>query len=201
MPQNPHATFTVDSAVELAVLERSGFIESRHLGSAVILAADGSVVTELGDITTPVFARSTLKPFQALAAMQSGVPLRGAQVAVACGSHIGSLDHMDVVSGMLKAAGVREDQLLCPEAWPQDETARNWLVRSERGRSRRRSTAPASTPPSSGPAPKTAGTPPATLSRTTRCSSASAPSSRKTPTNGSRTWVLTAAAPPWPHCP
>ena len=30
----PHATFTVDSAVELAVIERSGFVESRHLGSA-----------------------------------------------------------------------------------------------------------------------------------------------------------------------
>ena len=68
--------------------------------------------------------------------MQSGVPLRGAQVAIACGSHIGSLDHMDVVEGMLKAAGVKEEQLQCPAAWPQDETARNWLVRSERGKSR-----------------------------------------------------------------
>ena len=101
MPHNPHATFTVDSAVELAVVERSGFVESRHIGSAVLLAADGSVVTELGDINTPILARSTLKPFQALASMQSGVPLRGAQVAVACGSHTGSLDHMDVVAGML----------------------------------------------------------------------------------------------------
>jgi L-asparaginase II len=136
MPHNPHATFTVDSAVELAVVERSGFVESRHIGSAVLLAADGSVVTELGDINTPILARSTLKPFQTLASMQSGVPLRGAQVAIACGSHTGSLDHMDVVAGMLKAAGVREDQLQCPEAWPQDETARNWLVRSERGKSR-----------------------------------------------------------------
>ena len=133
---NPHATFTVDSAVELAVVERSGFIESRHIGAAVVMSADGSVVTELGDITSPIFARSTLKPFQALASMQSGVPLRGAQVAIACGSHIGSLDHMDVVEGMLKAAGVKEDQLQCPAAWPEDETARTWLVQTERGKSR-----------------------------------------------------------------
>lgn len=136
MPLNPHATFTVESAVELAVVERSGFIESRHIGSAVVMAADGTIVTELGDITTPIFARSTLKPFQALASMQSGVPLRGAQVAIACGSHVGSLDHMDVVEGMLKAAGVKETQLQCPEAWPEDETARTWLVRTERGKSR-----------------------------------------------------------------
>ncbi|MET3350602.1 UNVERIFIED_ORG: L-asparaginase II [Arthrobacter sp. UYEF1] len=136
MPHNPHATFTVDSAVELAVVERSGFVESRHIGSAVVLSADGSVVTELGDILTPLYARSALKPLQALASMQSGVPLRGAQVALACGSHVGSLDHMDVVEGMLKDAGVREDQLQCPAAWPQDETARNWMARSERGKSK-----------------------------------------------------------------
>jgi L-asparaginase II len=133
---SPHETCTVESAVELAVVERSGFIESRHIGSAVVLSGDGNVVTELGDIDAPVLARSTLKPFQALAAMQSGVPLRGAQVALACASHVGSLDHMDVVDGMLKAAGVKEAQLQCPAAWPQDETARNWLVRSERGASR-----------------------------------------------------------------
>jgi L-asparaginase II len=136
MALNSHATFTVDSAVELAVVERSGFVESRHIGAAVVLAADGHVVTQLGDISTPILARSTLKPLQALAAMQSGVPLRGAQVALACASHTGSLDHMDVVEGMLKAAGAKEDQLQCPAAWPQDERARTWLTRSERGRSR-----------------------------------------------------------------
>jgi L-asparaginase II len=136
MPENPHATFTVESAVELAVVERSGFVESRHIGSAVVLAADGTVVTQLGDITTPIYARSALKPLQALAAMQAGVPLRGAQVALACASHTGSLDHMDVVEGMLKAAGVKEEQLQCPTAWPQDENARHWLIRSEQGRSK-----------------------------------------------------------------
>ena len=136
MPISSHETFNVESAVELAVIERSGFIESRHIGAAVVLSGDGSVVTQLGDIDAPVLARSTLKPFQALASMQSGVPLRGAQVAVACGSHTGSLDHMDIVEGMLKAAGVKEENLQCPTAWPQDETARNWLVRSERGQSK-----------------------------------------------------------------
>ncbi|MGG5174891.1 asparaginase [Pseudarthrobacter sp. J1763] len=136
MPRNSHATFTVDSAVELAVIERSGFIESRHIGSAVVLSADGQVVTELGDIRTPIYARSTLKPFQAMASMQAGVPLRGAQVALACASHVGSLEHMDIVETMLKAAGVTEDDLRCPADWPYDEAARNWLLRSEKGKSR-----------------------------------------------------------------
>lgn len=129
-------TFRAHDAVELAVVERSGFVESRHVGSAVVLAGDGSVVTSLGDPTAPIFPRSCVKPFQTLAAMQSGVPLRGAQVAIAAGSHTGSLEHMDVVAGMLKAAGLSENHLGCPEAWPSDPTARDWLVRTERGKSK-----------------------------------------------------------------
>lgn len=130
------STFPSSSAVDLAVLERNGFIESRHIGSAVVLAADGSTVTELGDVNAPIFPRSTLKPFQALAAMQAGVPLRGAQVALAAASHVGSHEHMDVVKSMLSAAGVTEDDLQCPADWPQDEEARNWLIRTDKGRQR-----------------------------------------------------------------
>lgn len=129
-------TFRAHDAVELAVLERSGFVESRHIGSAVVLAADGSVVTSLGDVDSPIFPRSAVKPFQALAAMQAGVPLRGAQVAIAAGSHSGSLEHMDLVSGMLKAAGLTENHLACPAAWPGDPEARAWLVRTDRGKSK-----------------------------------------------------------------
>ena len=162
------------------MVERSGFIESRHIGSAVVLSADGQVVTELGDIAAPVFARSTLKPLQALAAMQAGVPLRGAQVAIACGSHVGSLDHMDVVEGMLKAAGVTRDRLPGAQAdWParQEPPDLAGVQTSERAASRGW---PAnwfrlSMPRFSGPARRTAGTRTATLSRTIRCSSGSAP--------------------------
>lgn len=123
-------------AVELAVLERSGFVESVHIGSAVVVAADGSVVTELGNINAPIYPRSAVKPFQALAAMQAGVPLRGAQVAIACGSHTGSFEHTDLVAGMLEAAGLMEKHLGCPPAWPGDATARAWMIRTERDKSK-----------------------------------------------------------------
>ncbi len=128
MPQ----TFSAAAAVELAVLERSGFVESRHIGSAVVLAGDGSVVTTLGDITTPIYPRSCLKPLQALASMQAGVPLRGAQVALASASHVASHAHMDVVEGMLKAAHLTEQDMGCPTDWPQDEEARFWMIRNGR---------------------------------------------------------------------
>ena len=71
------ATFTVADAAELAVVERSGFVESRHAGAAVVLAPDGEVLRTLGDTTAPVLPRSSMKPFQAVAVMTSGVVLRG----------------------------------------------------------------------------------------------------------------------------
>lgn len=130
------STFTTADAVDLAVLERNGFTESRHIGSAVVLASDGSVVTGLGDITSPIFPRSTLKPFQALASMKAGVPLRGPQVALAAASHVASNEHMDVVRTMLDAASLTEEHLQCPADWPQDEAARNELVRAGKGKQR-----------------------------------------------------------------
>lgn len=130
------STFTSADAVDLAVLERNGFVESRHVGSAVVLAADGSVVTELGDITSPILPRSTLKPLQALASMKAGVPLRGPQVALAAASHVAGEEHQRVVRTMLDAAGVTEEHLQCPADWPQDQDARNALVREGRGKQR-----------------------------------------------------------------
>lgn len=125
-------TFLAQDAVELAAVERSGFVESRHIGSAVLSAQDGSAVISLGDPAAPIFARSTLKPFQALGSMQAGVPLRGAEAAIAAGSHTGSLAHTDLVSAMLKKAGLVERNLLCPPSWPQDTEAYRWMLRTER---------------------------------------------------------------------
>ena len=42
-------TLTVQDAVELAVVERNGFIESRHIGAAVVLSPEGEVVVRHGN--------------------------------------------------------------------------------------------------------------------------------------------------------
>ncbi|MBG6084188.1 asparaginase [Zhihengliuella flava] len=124
-------TFTTADAADLAYVDRNGFIESRHLGSAAVVSPTGDVVLELGDTTTPVFPRSSLKPFQALASMQSGAPLVGDQVALACASHVGSAEHMAVAERMLEAAGLSEADLRCPTAWPQHGPTRTALTRGE----------------------------------------------------------------------
>lgn len=123
-------TFSITDAVELAVVERSGFIESRHAGSAIVLSPDGEVARTLGDVRTPVLARSSMKPFQAVAAMTSQVTLRGEDAAIATASHSGTAAHVALVRGVLARAGVPETALACPAAMPTDRAAREQVVRS-----------------------------------------------------------------------
>jgi L-asparaginase II len=127
-------TFSVTDAVELAVVERSGFVESRHAGSAVVMNGDGEVLRTLGDATALVFPRSAMKPFQAVAVMASGVALRGTDAAVATASHSGTTRHVDLVKGLLARAGIDESALGCPASWPEDQAARDALVRLGVGR-------------------------------------------------------------------
>jgi L-asparaginase II len=124
------AVFTGAEAVELAVVERSGFVESRHVGSAVVLGPDGSVVRSLGAPTAPVFPRSSMKPFQAIAIMGAGVPLEGAAAVLATASHAGTPAHLSVVRGLLAQAQLTEGALQCPADWPLDSTARDDAIRA-----------------------------------------------------------------------
>jgi L-asparaginase II len=128
------AVFTGEQAVELAVVERSGFVESRHLGSAVVLGPDGTVVRSLGDPAAPVFPRSSMKPFQAIAVMGAGVPLDGAAAVLATASHAGTPAHLSVVRGLLAQAQLTEDALQCPDDWPLDTAARDEAIRAGRSK-------------------------------------------------------------------
>lgn len=128
-PATAHA-LNIDGVVELAQLERNGFIESRHLGAAVVVRAAGEttrgeateveVVRALGDVDALVYPRSSLKPFQAITVLRSGVSLEGAQLVLATASHSGMPAHVEVVAELLERAGLTEDDLQCPPDWPGD---------------------------------------------------------------------------------
>lgn len=122
------------SLAELAVVWRSGLIESRHFGSLVALDAAGRVVLALGDPDAVVLPRSTVKPLQALACLTAGAPLRGPELAIAAGSHTGEDEHARVVRAVLERAGLTESALGCPPDWPEDEVTRERLIRASTGR-------------------------------------------------------------------
>ncbi|WP_344068460.1 asparaginase [Microbacterium sediminicola] len=128
----PH-TFSSSAAVELAVVERGGFIESRHSGSAIVLSPDGTIRETFGDTTAPILPRSCLKPIQALVFRAAGVELTGASLALSAASHSGTDRHVSVVRGILGDAGVDESALRCPAAWPGDPATREELSRRGAG--------------------------------------------------------------------
>ncbi|MGY1834300.1 asparaginase [Blastococcus sp. SYSU DS0510] len=109
---------------------RSGFLESVHRGSLVVLGADGEVLSRAGDVARPVLPRSSNKPVQATALLAAGwSPRSGEELAIGAGSHTGEDGHRDVVAAMLAAVGLGPDDLGCPPALPQHEPTRAaWLV-------------------------------------------------------------------------
>ncbi|MFB6569246.1 MULTISPECIES: asparaginase [Streptomyces] len=113
----------------LAEVVRSGFVEGRHRGSLVVLAADGSVEQALGDVTAPVFPRSTNKPMQAAAILRAGLELSGERLALAAASHSGEAFHLDLVRTMLAEHGLAAEQLQTPPDLPLDpEEAEHYLA-------------------------------------------------------------------------
>lgn len=122
-------TFTIQDAVELAVVERSGFVESRHAGAAVTLSPDGEIIARHGNIEALVLPRSSLKPLQAIACVTAGAPLEGEQLAISTASHVGTDRHSAVVRDILTQGGLNEDDLGCPASWPTDSSTRDELVR------------------------------------------------------------------------
>ncbi|AZT96166.1 asparaginase [Brevibacterium aurantiacum] len=127
------STFVSADAAELAFVERSGFVESRHIGSAVVLDPDGSPLISLGAPEAPVFTRSSLKPLQAIAAMSLTEQVTGTWAALATASHKCEAGHAEAVAGMLESAGLSVDDLRCPSAHPADGAFRRSLQEAGTG--------------------------------------------------------------------
>lgn len=141
-PGTPSATGSADGAAPraeqavLAEIVRSGFVEGQHRGSLVLLAPDGSVELALGEVTAPIFPRSTTKPMQAVAVLRAGVELAGERLALAAGSHSGEDFHRDLVRQLLAEHELTPDDLACPPDLPLDQVAREAHLAAGGGRER-----------------------------------------------------------------
>jgi len=118
----------------LAEVVRSGFVESRHRGHVVALTPDATVAFSAGDVTSPVFPRSSNKPMQAAGMVRAGLDLDGALLALAAASHSGETVHQDAARKILAGAGLDESALQTPPDWPLDERAARAAVASGLGR-------------------------------------------------------------------
>lgn len=111
------------AAVPLARVLRGDLVESVHLGHLVVLAPDGSARLALGDSSVTIWARSSLKPLQAVAMLRAGLDVDRALLALVCASHNGEGGHLAVVRTLLSLAGLGADDLRNTPDWPLDPDA------------------------------------------------------------------------------
>ncbi len=115
---------------------RGEFLESRHRGAVAVVDFKGGVPLAAGNIDVPVYPRSSIKPLQALALLETGAAARfrldGSHVCLACASHNGESEHAHRVGEWLARIGLGADDLECGVHPPYAERARDELVRTGR---------------------------------------------------------------------
>jgi L-asparaginase II len=115
-----------DAPPAIVVRRRGGEVECVHRGW-MVLVEDGRE-SAAGDPGVRVFTRSCTKPFQALAFLESGAADRFGcppeEIALACASHDGAVEHRALAERMLARAGLAERDLQCGPSAPFGEGAR-----------------------------------------------------------------------------
>ncbi len=113
---------------------RGEMVESRHCGAYAVVDAAGGVVLAQGDVEHPVYARSAIKPLQALPLVETGAAARYGlgrkEIALACASHNGTPAVVDAVEAWLNRIGLSRDDLECGADPPIDSAAAQALVRA-----------------------------------------------------------------------
>ncbi|MEU6022296.1 asparaginase [Micromonospora sp. NPDC047134] len=128
---------TYAGGVPLAEVVRSGFVEGLHRGSVVVLDGTGAVVDAAGDVSAPIFPRSSNKPMQAVGMIRAGLPLTDpADLALVAASHAGEEFHLARVARLLADAGLDQEALHCPPDLPVGEQAREAVLRAGGGPTR-----------------------------------------------------------------
>jgi L-asparaginase II len=115
---------------------RGEIVESQHRVHIAIVDAHGQLRAYSGDAQLVTFARSAIKPFQALPLVEDGVADRyeftDQELALCCASHNGEARHVDGARSMLRKIGADEDALACGPHVPMGKAAAQQLAKSGR---------------------------------------------------------------------
>ncbi|HEX9702876.1 MAG TPA: asparaginase [Rhodospirillales bacterium] len=115
-------------------VSRGDMVESRHLGAALVVDGRGRTVRAWGDTGRLIYPRSSIKPLQALALIETGAAdgfaVSETELALASASHGGTPEHTGPVLAWLERLGLGEADLECGGHPPMDEKAAKALVRA-----------------------------------------------------------------------
>jgi L-asparaginase II len=115
-------------AAPLVAFTRGPILESIHYGSIAVVNADGRLLASVGDPERLTTLRSTAKPFQAMAVVETGAfdhfSGTAPELALIAGSHSGEPRHTEAVADMLARAGLGADALQTGTHPPLDAATR-----------------------------------------------------------------------------
>lgn len=122
-----------DSPIVIEVT-RGGMVESVHRGRAAIVDASGRVLGRWGDVAAPVYARSSVKPLQAIPLVETGAfdafHLSDAELALSCASHNGEDRHTRLAQQWMQRIGLTPGDLECGAQMPYDPDTAAELIRN-----------------------------------------------------------------------
>jgi L-asparaginase II len=113
---------------------RGEYLESAHQVHVAVVDHEGNLLYACGDPDRPTFARSAMKPLQAVPVIETGAAdafgFGPEHVALCCASHSGEPLQRERVLAMLGAAGLTEEYLQCGTHVPRHTESYHELVRA-----------------------------------------------------------------------
>jgi L-asparaginase II len=103
-------------------VSRGGTVESVHHASVAVVDAEGRLRAHAGWPDQQAFARSAIKPMQALPLVEDGaveeLGITDEELALCCASHSGEPRHVEIAAALLHRIGAGEEMLACGAHWP-----------------------------------------------------------------------------------
>ena len=112
---------------------RGEFVESTHDIHIAVVSSSGDLIAYYGNPNRETFARSSMKPIQAIPVVESGAvdhfKISDQELAVFCASHSGEPIHRETVFRVLEKLNLKEEDLQCGTHIPRDMDSYHELIR------------------------------------------------------------------------
>src|SRR5690625_6424394 len=111
---------------------RGDYVESKHDVHIAVVDGTGKLIAYYGDPHRLTFARSSMKPFQAVPVVRTGsmegFSLTERELSLFCASHIGEPYHRETVFEVLEKIGLEEKDLQCGTHIPRHMESYEQLI-------------------------------------------------------------------------
>src|SRR5690625_1329999 len=112
---------------------RGDYVESTHDIHIAVVKSNGQLLAYYGDSHRLTFARSSMKPLQAIPTVESGAVdtygIHDKQLSLFCASHSGEPFHREAVMQVLEKLNLQEEHLQCGTHVPRHMDSYHQLIR------------------------------------------------------------------------